>query len=178
MNGIRTGYLVGNGAAQNIELGWIPELVIVTNVTDGDVITIGHIGPFQAVPFSSGGTTELVAGNKIRGATSDAEAYIQEVLLYSGSWAAGDAAGFLIVDMISGTFGSEAAGVGGADQATITANVTHSVSSDTEIATVTGTSAITRYNGAAGSAAKGFTIGAVIAEEAKLLRYIAFRGDQ
>lgn len=177
MNGIKSGYLVGNGAAQNIELGWIPELVIVTNVTDGDVITIGHIGPDQVVPFSSGGTTEIEEGDKIEGATSAATAWVKEVLLYSGTWAAGDAAGFLVVEMISGTFQSEAAGVDAADQATITANVTHSVSSDTEIATVTGTSAITRYDGST-AAAKGFTIGSVIAEEAKLLRYIAFRGDQ
>lgn len=178
MNGIRTGYLVGNGAAQNVELGWIPELVIITNATDGDVISIGHIGPDQIVPFTSGGTTEIVAGDKIEGATSGAKAWVKEILSYSGSWAAGDIAGFMVVEMISGTFESENVFVGaGTNDATVTANVTHSVSIDTEVATVTGTSAITPYVGASG-AAKGFTAGAVICEEAKLLRYVAFRGDQ
>lgn len=183
MNGIRSGYLVGNGAAQNIELGFIPDLVIVTNVTDGDVISVGHIGPDQVVPFSGGGTTEITAGSKIKGATSSAVAWVKEVLLYSGTWAGGDAAGFFVVEMVSGTFQSENAYISndstaGTDDATVTANVTHSVAITTAVATVTGTSAITPYVGALGSAAKGFTLGSVICEEAKLLRYIAFRGDE
>lgn len=178
MNGIKSGYLVGNGAAQNVELGWVPELVIITNATDGDIITIGHIGPDQVVPFTSGGTTEIVAGDKITGATSGATAYVKEVLEYSGTWAGGDAAGFLVVEMISGTFQSENVDVGSdTNLATVTANVVHSVNIDTEVAAATGNAAITRYDGST-SAAAGFTVGSTICEEAKLLRYAAFRGDQ
>lgn len=176
---VKTGYLVGNGAAQNIELGWIPDLVIVTDVTDGTSIHVGHIGPYQAMPFSGGGTTEIAVGDTITGATSGAKATIREVLEYSGTWAAGTAAGFFVVDMISGTFESENVVVGaGTDDATVTANVTHTVDIDTEVASATGNAAITRYAGVEGSNAKGFTIGSTIAEEAKLLRYVAIRGDE
>lgn len=35
---IRMGTITGNGAAQNISLGWIPDWVQVANATDGDVI--------------------------------------------------------------------------------------------------------------------------------------------
>jgi hypothetical protein len=172
---VKMGYLVGNGAAQNVELGWIPDLVIITNATDGDIITIGHIGPYQVVPFSSGGTTEIVPGDKIVGATSGAEAWVREVLEYSGTWAGGDAAGFFVVEMISGTLGSENVDVDGASNlATVTANVTHSVASAAAVTPATGDAAITRYTGGK----TGFTAGAEVCEEAKLLRYVAIRGDQ
>jgi hypothetical protein len=180
MNEFKSGYLVGNGAAQNVSLGWIPDLVIITNATDGDIITIGHIGPYQVVPFSSGGTTEIEVGDKITGATSGATAWVREVLEYSGTWAGGDAAGFFVVEMISGTFQSENVDVGSdGNLATVTANVTHSVNSDTEVASATGNAAITRYAGSTtvgSEAAPGFTVGSTVAEEAKLLRYAAFRG--
>lgn len=176
---IKSGYLVGNGAAQNISLGWTPDYVVVTNVTDGDKIHEGFIGPHEVVPFSSGGTTEIVAGDTIIGATSGATAIVEEVLLYSGTWAGGDAAGFFVVRDRSGTLGSENVYVGsGTNDATVTAAVTHTVDIDTEVASATGNAAITRYDGSSGSASKGFTIGSTIAEEAKLLRYIAIRGDQ
>lgn len=179
---IKVGYLVGNGAAQNISLGFTPDYVVVINVTDGDKIHEGFIGPHEVVPFSSGGTTEIAAGDTIKGATSGATAIVVEVLEYSGTWAGGDAAGFLVVRERSGTFGSENVYVSsdttsGTNDATVTAAVTHTVDIDTEVASATGNAAITRYDGSSGSASKGFTIGSTIAEEAKLLRYVAFRGD-
>lgn len=176
---IKTGYLVGNGAAQNIELGFIPDYVAIFNMTDGDKIHEAFIGPHQVVPFSSGGTTEIAAGDTITGATSGATGYVMEVLLYSGTWAGGDAAGFFVVDMLDGTFGSENVDVGSSSNlATVTANVTHTVDIDDAVASATGNAAITRYAGSASSNTKGFTMGSTIAEEAKLLRYIAIRGDE
>lgn len=179
---IKTGILVGNGAAQNIELGWIPEKVELYNCTDGDLITIAFLA--WIVPFSGGGTTEITAGATIRGATSGATAVVKEVLLYSGTWAGGDAAGFfvLVEGSLSGTFGSENVYItsdttSGTDDATVTANVVHNIAIAAAAAGATGNSAISRYEGVAGSASKGFTIGSTIAEEAKLLRYIAYRGE-
>lgn len=176
------GMTVGNGAALNISLGFIPECVLLYNATDGDLITMAFLN--WVVPFSGGGTTTIAAGDEIKGATSSARARVKQVLLYSGSWAAGDAAGFieLVEGSLVGTFGSEnvyvnSDAVTGIDDATVTANVVHNCAISTAAAAATTTSAISRYEGSAGSATKGFTIGSVIAEEAKLLRYIAFRGD-
>lgn len=182
-------YLVGNGAAINVELGFIPDYVKVWNLTDADEWHEAFLGGDRySVPFSSGGTTEVEVGDTIKGATSNATARVYKVLVYSGTWAGGDAAGFFIVKDVSGTFGSEAIYVSsdetaGADDATVTANVNHTFSiidtgaGATDIAATTGNDAISKYVGSS-TASKGFTIGSGIAEEAKLLAYIAFRGDR
>lgn len=173
---IDAGVEVGNGAAINVSLGWIPDHVRLFNATDGDLITEAFLT--WIVPFSSGGTTEIAKGDTIIGATSAARAVVRRVMLYSGSWAGGDAAGFFEIELLSGTFGSENVFVGsGTNDATVTANVVHNVAVSTAAATATGTSAISRFEGSS-SASPGFTIGSVIAEEAKLLRWIAFRRDQ
>ena len=177
MGDIKIGYTVGNGAAINIPLGFIPDYVAVYNATNSDLITEAFLGPHQVVPFSGGGTNTLAAGNEIIGATSGARGRIQEVLLYSGSWAGGDAAGFFVIEVTSGTFSSENVKlVGNTDDATVTANVVHGFATALAVAAATGNAALSRYVGVAGSTAKGFTIGSTVAEEAKLLRYVAIRG--
>lgn len=183
---IKTGLTVGNGAAIDIECGFIPDFAIVYNATDGDLVTAGFVND-QVIPFSGGGTNEIEAGDVIIGATTNARARVKEVLLYSGSWAGGDAAGFLVVSRQDledrfgnlATFGSENVYAedtpSGTDDATVTVNVTHSFASGAAVSGVTGTSALAPYAGTEGSNSKGFTIGSVVAEEAKLLRWIAFR---
>ncbi len=177
------GMTVGNGAALNIELGFVPEMVQLYNCTDGDLITTAFLT--WVVPFSGGGTKEITAGDAIKGATSNARAVVKQVMLYSGTFAGGDAAGFieLVEGSLVGTFGSEniyvtSDAIAGIDDATVTANVVHNVAVALAAASATGTSAISRYEGVAGSNSAGFTIGSVIAEEAKLLRYVAFRSDE
>lgn len=66
----------------------------------------------REVAFTSGGTTEIVEGNTITGATSGATAVITRVVRSSGSWAAGDAAGYLYFASQTGTFQSENLNVG------------------------------------------------------------------
>lgn len=61
----------------------------------------------REVAFTSGGTYEIVAGNTITGATSAATAVITKVILTSGTWAAGTAAGRLFFASQTGTFQSE-----------------------------------------------------------------------
>ena len=108
-------------------------------------------------------------------------AIIAAVLLYSGTWAGGDAAGFFVAerDDIVGTFGSENV-IGGAsgatDDATVTVQVTHGYDVDTEVAAAN--TSLIAYVGVAGSNAKGFTIASGIATEAKLLRWCAWRNDR
>lgn len=179
----KSGFLVGDGAAQNVELGWVPDLVEVYNVTDGDKITIGFPNDW-VIPFTSGGTTEVEAGDTIEGATSGARAVVKQVLLMSGTWAGGDAAGFFICsrDSLTGTFQTESVFIdsdtnSGADDASVTANVIHNVDIDTEVASATGNAAISAYTGVSGSNAKGFTIGSTISENDKLLRWVAWRNE-
>lgn len=54
--------------------------------------------------FTSGGTTEIVAGHRILGATSGAQAMVLRVVKTSGTWAGGDAAGWLYLCSVAGTF--------------------------------------------------------------------------
>jgi len=110
MECFKTGVTVGNGAAINIELGWIPDLVEVYDGTDGTSVTRCYPN-LLVMPFSGGGTNELVVGETISGVTATkATAVLKQILLYSGTWAAGTAAGFFTFerDDWSGTaFGSE-----------------------------------------------------------------------
>lgn len=66
----------------------------------------------RQVSFTSGGTYTVVEGDTITGATSSATAVITRVVLTSGTWAAGTAAGKLIFASQTGTFQSENLNVG------------------------------------------------------------------
>ncbi len=179
MESFRSGEVVGNGSAINVELGWIPDRVEVYNATDGDEHVTGFCNRL-VIPFSSGGTTEIAAGDVIEGATSGATAKIASVLLYSGTWAGGDAAGFFVAerDDITGTFQSEDAGVDAANHSTVTVQVEHGYTVILATAAVVTTEAILGYVGASGSNSKGFIIPSGLAEEAKLLRWCAWRNDR
>lgn len=66
----------------------------------------------RELSFTSGGIYVIAEGNTITGATSGATAVITRVLLETGSWAAGTAAGRLIFASDTGTFQSENLNVG------------------------------------------------------------------
>ena len=66
----------------------------------------------REVTFTSGGTYQVLVGNTITGATSAATAVITKVILSSGSWAAGTAAGRLFFATQTGTFQAEDLNVG------------------------------------------------------------------
>jgi len=177
MENFRSGAVVGNGAAINIELGWIPDLVEVYNATDGTPTNKSWIGEYS-IPFSSGGVNEIEVGDLITGATSGATARVKQVEVYSGTWAGGDAAGFFVVrgEDIVGTFASEnviGEAAGATNDATVTVQVVHGYDSDTEVAA--DNAGIVPYVGVLGTNSKGFTIASGLATEAKLLRWAAWR---
>ena len=60
---------------------------------------------FQELTFTSG-SVEPDEGDTITGQTSSATAVVKRVVVTSGTWAGGDAAGKLIIDVTSGTFNS------------------------------------------------------------------------
>lgn len=41
---IKTGTYVGNGAAQNIQIGFVPDFLLLVNQTDGDIVTLWFNG--------------------------------------------------------------------------------------------------------------------------------------
>jgi len=182
---VATGFLKGTGAAVNVELGWIPEYVQIINLTDGDKVHINHVA--KVIAFTSGGTSEIKAGDKLHGNTSDDTAIIRQVILDSGTWAGGDAAGWFIFEHATETGDLTAAetayreGVDadGTDGCTLTAAQDQDgIDIDTEVAgTTTAATNVIAYVGSSGSNAKGFTVGATVSEDAKLLGYLAFRGD-
>lgn len=77
----------------------------------------------RTIDFTSGGVTEIVEGNTITGAVSAATAVVERVILTSGSWAAGDASGRMILSGQTGTFQAENLNVGASlNLATIAGN--------------------------------------------------------
>lgn len=66
----------------------------------------------REISFTSGGTYTMAVGDTITGATSGATAVLTKVILSSGSYAGGDAAGRLFFASQTGTFQSENLNVG------------------------------------------------------------------
>jgi hypothetical protein len=64
------------------------------------------------IPFTSGGTTEISEGDTLTGDISGSTATLTRVALQSGSWAAGDAAGYFIMASASGAFQAEEVNTG------------------------------------------------------------------
>lgn len=180
---VACGFLRGTGAALNVELGWIPDFVMVFNLTDGDKIHANALP--QVIAFTSG-STEIKAGDKIHGNTSDSVATVRQVIIDSGTWAGGDAAGWFVIDRPekTGAFQNETVyrqdqDSDGDDLATLTAAEDQDgVDIDDAVAaTTTDATNIYAYGGSLGSAAKGFALGATVSENAKLLYFVAIRGD-
>ena len=67
--------------------------------------TIDGVGYF--VDFTSGGTASLVRGDQITGATSGSTATVELVKTTSGTWAGGNAAGYILLSTRSAAFQSE-----------------------------------------------------------------------
>jgi hypothetical protein len=150
----------------------------------GDSLTVTAAFLSWAVPFTSAGTATPVGGSTIRGVTSRATAVVKEVMLTSGSYAAGNAVGFFILEegSLTGTFGAEnivitnlASGTLGTDDATVTANVVYNAALAGTFSAPAAAASLSRYEGTAAGASKGFTIGATLSVAGALLRFAAFR---
>ena len=191
-------FVVGTGAVLNVELGFIPDYVKVVNVSDRDAIYEGPLNPVLA--FTSGGTEELKGGMII--VQSDAPgtyAVVKDVIVQSGTWAAGNAAGYIVLenDGAAGTFGNSKVlavaparqnplmAPGGASGDFATTGTTAYVDTDVKIAAAVGpkanaNEAISAYAGTIADApdtgtAKGVTLGSAISENDKLLHVAGWR---
>lgn len=97
------------------------QIIVPGNTATGiatDVLTYVE----RSAAYTSGGTTEIKAGDWIVGASSASRAIVVSVTLVTGTWAGGDAAGIMRIRSQSAAFtAGENVGVGAsADLATIT----------------------------------------------------------
>ncbi len=78
------------------------DLLYITSHEDG---ATGGGGSNLVITFTSGGTNELMVGDDLEeGVGPDAVGEVVSINLTSGSWAGGDAAGTVEVNVTSGTF--------------------------------------------------------------------------
>lgn len=187
------GFIIGTGAARNIELGFVPSWVRIVNLTDADKVYEGPIA--EAIAFDDGGTAEITAGMRIDAADDGWRGIVGQVLLASGSWEGGDAAGWIVFE--PGTL-EGAANIGNndvihaSDQADVkgpatdtdvaaaglvAVGVEHDPTNTTDGSKMDPESGLTAYYGSHASAARGFSISAAISEDGKLLGYQAWAKD-
>ena len=185
------GFIIGAGAARNIDVGFVPSAVRILNLTDNDEIFDGAL--YHVIPFDSGGGTvadprEIKAGHEIVGPDGAWGGTVFQVILSGGAWSAGTAAGFIVLapgseigvstiadnNIISVRPQQHAPGAG--DFATVNgANFVPSLK--TSGATITGPDGerITPWNG--GEAGSGFSIGPGMAADNRLLFYQCWAPD-
>lgn len=194
-----SGITVATAGPDNVEVGFIPDIVKLWKF-NGTVPAVNVWIRAKFCAFTSGGTYEIKAGDVIQGATSKlVRAEVRRVVVTSGSWAAGDAAGFLIwqdwnqngnfgsenVDLLaSGSTVAHGGGVGTANVATVTAQTElgnfalsgAATPAESTFTYVTPANGIQPYSGSAGSTSEGFTITATLATAGDIWFWEASRG--
>ncbi len=100
---------------------------------DGSSWTKLAVWAARTLAYTSGGTAEVAVGDTITGATGGATAIVDSIILSSGTWAGGDAAGTLNIHTQSGTFESENLNVDGKQDniATIASDSTNNAITNT-----------------------------------------------
>lgn len=96
---------------------YLGEPLTQQKITPGDTVTQLDASTWETmgdrkVAFTSGGTFVVRVGQTVTGHTSTATARVGAVILETGSWAGGDAAGVLYLTNQVGTFQSENLDVG------------------------------------------------------------------
>jgi hypothetical protein len=195
---IATGLHVSGANAANINVGFIPDTVIMMKAAA--IPSINVWCRMKVCAFTGGGTRELVAGDIIQGATSPlVRAQIQKVHVTGGTWAGGNAAGFFFwqdKDQ-NGVFGAEnvnlldpsstivdGGGILALDVATVTAQAetfnfaldSANPATGTALTSVTPANGIQPYVGAAGTDAAGFSTTNTLATANDVWFWIAIRG--
>lgn len=94
-------------------VGQTKGIMYKSSATGWQEVNLGH-----RLPFTTGGTTAILPGNTVVGGTAGASAVVRKVVMTSGSWAAGSAAGYLILDFPTGEFRDERLKIGGVEVAT------------------------------------------------------------
>jgi GNAT superfamily N-acetyltransferase len=177
-------------------IGFVPDFVLIHHLTEGTKkLSAWHRGRIAAFSSGGGAGKEIMVGDVIQGATNTGRrALVREVHLTTGSWAGGDAAGWLAwnAEDENATFGSEnvdildrsgssvarGGGIQIADAGTVTAQSELANAAITSAyALVTPANGIQPYVGSAAANAKGFTITATLSVANELVAFQAWRND-
>lgn len=197
VQGVACGLHVATGGPDNVEVGFIPDVVKLYRIVGGDPV-VNIWTRLKACAFTSGGTYEVKPGDVLQGATSKlVRAEVRKVVVTSGTWAGGDAAGYFFWQdwNQNGTFGSEnvdllsgggtvsgGGGVGTANVATVAAQTElgnyalTGAGGGTTYARVTPANGIQPYSGTVGGTSEGFTITATLATAGEVWWWEATRG--
>lgn len=180
------GILEGAGAAVNVQTGFVPDMVMLIN-SRGATETVFFASPYTVVGFDSGGTTEILPGDDLADATAGGTGTVVQVTLQSGTWAGGDAAGYLVLKDVAGTItnnnefniveqvGKRAAVAG---VATVDGSVVNlDVDIDSEVGTPAAV-AVVDYAGTSGANSAGFTISAGALVSGEFIQWTAIRYDR
>ena len=186
------GYLIGTGSARNVELGFIPSFVRVMNLTGTINVTQAALG--EVIGFDGGGTKEIRAGDAIYASDKGWEGIVQQVILNTGSWAGGNATGFIV--FVPGTLtgagniadndvirirpqdGVDDTATNRADVVTAgVRNGTFRTVAATALAAGGSNQDIVAYQGADAAGAKGFTIQSAVLADGDLGFYQAWSPD-
>tara|TARA_B100002003_G_scaffold184400_2_gene172746 strand:+ start:2355 stop:2912 length:558 start_codon:yes stop_codon:yes gene_type:complete len=178
-----SGVILGAGAAVNVSCGFIPDLVILNNANGAtETVTIG--GGFAVVKFDSG-STEIVVGDKLVDESAAGTFYVKSVTVTSGTWAGGDAAGWMEIYFVSGTVtNNNTLGIvkreGRAavtNAATVDGSILYpNVDIDTEVGAAS--AFVLPYAGVAATTPRGFTIGASAAVSGEFVWWAAFGKEE
>ncbi len=185
---VRTGVIHGTSAALNIEIGFVPDVVIMVNPNSGGTEKVSFHLVKKVIVFTSmtaAVTSGIKKGAWIKGITSGAKAQIGELILDTTT------TGWLICDVeqITGTFQSENCQVypsepGSAaaadDDITVVVDVEFGVNIEAASLVTTINDGILGYAGDGTTTpkeAKGFTIGSTISVDTEILFYIAFQNS-
>jgi hypothetical protein len=196
---IHNGVHIATAGPDNIEVGFIPDVVRLTKI-NGTVPAQNLWIRLKVCAFTSGGTVEVKAGDTIQGATAKlVRAEVRRVVVTSGTWAGGDAAGYFLWQdwNQNGSFGSEnvdllasgstvdgGGGVATANVATVTAQSElgnyalsgAATATESSFAYVTPANGIQPYSGSDGATSEGFTITATLGTAGDMWFWEAFRG--
>ncbi len=185
---VRTGVIHGTSAALNVEIGFVPAVVIMVNPNSAAAEKVSFHLVKKVIVFTSmtaAATSGIKAGAWIKGITSGAKARINELILDTATtgWIISD------VEQITGTFQSEncqvyASEPGSADAAdddiTVVVDVEFGVNIESEATVTTINDGILGYAGSPTTdppEAKGFTIGSTISVNTEILFYVAIQND-
>ncbi len=180
---MKSGVFLGAGAAVTIETGFIPTMVVLSNPR-GATEAVSLWTNLPVLAFDSG-SDEILKGDVVTDATAGGSFTVASITVTSGTWAGGDAAGYMELLGETGTItnNNELNVLAGENRGALTGAATIDGSViyfDVDIDSEVGTPAsrfVVAYQGTT-TASAGFTISAGAAVSSEWISWVAFGADE